>query len=166
MARGKYGPNSRQVESFLKTLSGLTPQQWEQIQEAAPPAGSLPELELAFSPDYFRAADAAVKLAKSNVFPGSETACFDAMRQAHQQVSGVGQRLMPEALSEGSRESQLGFEGNPEAITELMSHEFSGESWQRAATAAMIAIGALVVRDWMPSDEFLALYRPFAAAGL
>ena len=166
MARGKFGPNSRQVEAFLKALNGLTPQQWELIQEAAPPAGSIPDLELAFSPDYFRAAEAAVKLAKRNVFPGSETAYFDALRQAHQQVSQAAQSLMPEALTGASREARLAFEGDPEAITELMSHEFSGESWQRAATAAMLAAGALVIRDWMRSEEFLALYRPFAAAGL
>lgn len=163
VTRAKFGPNSRQVEAFLKALGGLSPKQWERIQETAPPAGSVPELEVVISPGYFRAAEAAVGAAKGEVFPGSETAYFDAMRQAHEQASMAAQKLMPEPMTEASHESQRSVEGDPEAITQLMSDAFAGETWQRAASAAMLAAGALVIRDWLPPPLFSTLYDPVAS---
>jgi hypothetical protein len=163
MGRAKFGPNSRQVDAFLKALNGLTAGQWERIQEAAPPAGSVPELELAISPGYFKAAQAAALLAKNDVFPGSETAYFDAMRQAHQHVSQTVHSSQRTPLTQGSTTSEIPASGDLEAITELMSQGFASEVEQRTTNAVMLAAGALVMRPWLPPDSFWTLYQPVAA---
>jgi hypothetical protein len=161
MAADRFGPNSAEVERFLERLGSLTPAEWEAIQTAAPPIGSAPEIELSAAPDYFAAFLAATKAAKSEAFPGSETAYFDAMRIAHHRaativagLAGVA-RLAPRraAIAEGD---------DPEAILQLMAEEFENETWERAVNACMIAAGALVVQHSVSADSHTALLRPVA----
>jgi hypothetical protein len=116
------------------------------------------------APEYFKAFDAAAKAAKSAVFPGSETAFYDAMRTAqeragenafkrpHQQPVEAGASLPGERLNP---------EGEAEAISRLALEGFEDEAWRRATNAAMVAAGALVVRDWVPTENFDPLVGPF-----
>ncbi len=166
VATDRFGPNTAAVEAFLARLSTLTPAEWEQVVEAAPGIGALPDLEVSMAPDYFKAFEAATRTAKSSVFPGSETAFYDAMRtlqasagenvfkQAPQQpvetpgVSPPGEQLSPEAEAE--------------AISGLMLKGYEDEAWRRAINAAMVAAGALVVQPWLNRGQFQLLTEPFA----
>ncbi|HYY46586.1 MAG TPA: hypothetical protein VE951_05960, partial [Candidatus Angelobacter sp.] len=82
MSDRRFGPNTAQVEKFLDRLRRLTPSEWDQVMEASPTVGSIPDLEVEQAPEYFTALQAATQLAKRNVFPGSESAFYDAMRTA------------------------------------------------------------------------------------
>jgi hypothetical protein len=159
MAADRFGPNSAEVERFLERLGSLTPAQWETIQAAAPPVGSAPEIELSSAPDYFAAFLAATKAAKSNVFPGSETAYFDAMRVAHHRAATIVAGLAGVARL-ARRPTAVPEADDPEAILQLMAEEFENETWERAINACMIAAGALVVMDWLGSSARAALLTP------
>jgi len=87
----RFGPNTDQVDAFLERLRRLNPSDWERVIEAAPGVGAIPDLEVSLSPDYFKALQAATRAAKSEVFPGSESAFFDAMRTAT--IGGRRQRI-------------------------------------------------------------------------
>jgi hypothetical protein len=164
VASGRFGPNTAAVEAFLKRLTTLTAAEWEQVVEAAPGIGALPDLEVSMAPEYFKAFDAAARAAKSGVFPGSETAFYDAMRTAqeragenafkrpHQQPVEAGASLPGERLNP---------EGEAEAISRLALEGFEEEAWRRATNAAMVAVGALVVRGWIGAPEIGLLYGPF-----
>ncbi|HEY4871892.1 MAG TPA: hypothetical protein VIJ03_08340, partial [Candidatus Dormibacteraeota bacterium] len=78
----RFGPNTVEVEAFLDRLRRLTPDEWERVTTAAPGVGAIPDLEIRQSPEYFKALESATRLAKSQVFPGSESAFYDAMRTA------------------------------------------------------------------------------------
>src|SRR5260370_8230863 len=77
-----FGPNTAKVEAFLDRLRHLTPDEWERVAKAAPGVGAIPDLEVKQSPEYFKALEAATRVAKSRVFPGSESAFYEAMRVA------------------------------------------------------------------------------------
>jgi riboflavin biosynthesis pyrimidine reductase len=105
------------------------------------------------SVDYFRAVHHATELAKSNVFPGSETAYFDAMRTAHQVASEAAPVPLPVAESAAS--------GDPEVeLNQVLSNAFAEEGWQRAINALMVAAGALVLRETLRDDFFDRLLEP------
>ncbi|HYM49528.1 MAG TPA: hypothetical protein VET65_03035, partial [Candidatus Limnocylindrales bacterium] len=89
MADARFGPNTGEVERFLERLEALDRAQWQGILKAAPEAGALPEHEVSAAPEYFGALAAAARLAKSAVFPGSETAFFEAMRVAHHRAETI-----------------------------------------------------------------------------
>src|SRR5713226_2188305 len=77
-----FGPNTAKVEAFLNRLRQLTPDEWDRVAKAAPGIGAIPDLEVKQSPEYFKALETATRVAKSGVFPGSESAFYDAMRTA------------------------------------------------------------------------------------
>jgi hypothetical protein len=160
VAQARFGPNTQEVERFLERLKGLDRAQWQAIQKAAPEAGAVPEHEVSAAPEYFQALAAAAKLAKSGIFPGSETAFFEAMRVAHHRaetlVAGLGgvARLHPSTAA-------ARVEGDdPEAILRLMAEEFENETWERAINACMIAAGALVVGQALPAGSRRILLHP------
>jgi hypothetical protein len=164
---GRFGPNSQKVESFLDRLSQLTPKQWNQVQRRSPSSGSVPELEVAAAPRYFQAFRIAAQAAKANVFAGSETAFFDAMRTAYRQattvVNGLGgtARKRP-ALALGRKPET----DDPEAILDQMADEFENETWAQAVHACMIAAGALVMRGSVDERDFTTLWLPLQGAGV
>src|SRR2546426_12807797 len=82
MAVKRFGPNTADVEALLDRLRRLTPEEWEGVAKAAPGMGAVPDLEVKQSPEYFKALEVATRIAKSGVFPGSESAFYDAMRTA------------------------------------------------------------------------------------
>src|SRR5712691_1144651 len=82
VADDRFGPNTTKVEAFLDRLRRLTPDEWERVAKAAPGVGAIPDLEVKQSPEYFKALEAATRIAKSDVFSGSESAFYDAMRTA------------------------------------------------------------------------------------
>ena len=84
MGDNRFGPNSAEVEAFFERLRRMTPADWESVVEAAPGVGAIPDLEVSLSPAYFKALEVATRAAKSDVFPGSESAFFDAMRRMYQ----------------------------------------------------------------------------------
>ncbi|TMF50265.1 MAG: hypothetical protein E6I24_03745, partial [Chloroflexi bacterium] len=78
MAGERFGPNTTQVDAFLDRLRRLTLPEWEAVMKAAPGVGAIPDLEIRQSPEYFKALDSATRVAKREVFPGSESAFYDA----------------------------------------------------------------------------------------
>ena len=82
VAGERFGPNTAQVDAFLDRLRRLTLPEWEAVMKAAPGVGAIPDLEIRQSPEYFKALDSATRVAKREVFPGSESAFYDAMRTA------------------------------------------------------------------------------------
>jgi hypothetical protein len=159
----RFGPNTRKVESFLDCLAALSAQQWQHIQAAAPLAGAAPELEATSARPYLNALVEATRAAKSSVFPGSETAFFEAMRIAHHRAATLVAGLAGTARLVPSRgTSQNPETDDPEAILEMMSEEFENETWQRAVNACMVAAAALVLRDWLKEVTFRTLYAPVA----
>src|SRR6266581_4504751 len=55
MAVKRFGPNTAEVEALLDRFRRLTPEEWERVAEAAPGVGAIPDLEVAQSPEYFKA---------------------------------------------------------------------------------------------------------------
>ena len=168
MGDDRFGPNNAQVEAFLERLRHLTPAQWEKIMEAAPGIGAIPELEVKQAPEYFRAFDAASRIAKSDVFPGSESAFYEAMRQAQFVVDGAAYHVSTQDdghISSMAAEDQdsASPEAEAEAITRLMSTAYEEEGRRRVVNACMMAAGALVVKDWLARAAFDRLYAPLAA---
>jgi hypothetical protein len=167
VADGRFGPNTAQVEAFLDRLRRLTPEEWEHVMNASPGMGAVPDLEVKQAPDYFQALDTATRLAKSEVFPGSEAAFYDAMRTAQLVADSSAfqpsTRLEP-ASSTIVEDVPLSPDAEAETITRLMSTAYEEESWRRVMNASMVAAGALVVRAYLGPLAFDLLYGPFEAA--
>ncbi len=165
MAGERFGPNTAEVEAFFDQLRRLSPEQWERVTKAAPGIGAIPHLEIQQSPEYFKDLEAATRVAKSGIFPGSESAFYDAMRTAQlvADASAFQPSTRPQPASstvvDGER---LSPDAEADAITRIMSTAYEEESWQRVMNACMIAAGALVVRPWINNKTFMELSNPFA----
>jgi hypothetical protein len=162
---GRFGPNTAEVEAFLERLRRLSPAEWDRVTMASPGVGAVPDLEIKQSPDYFKALEAATRMAKSEVFPGSESAFYDAMRTAQlvADASHFQPSTRPEPASSAVVDEGLPPDAEAEAITRIMSTAYEEESWRRVMNACMIAAGALVVRKALPTEAFQMLYAPFTA---
>lgn len=163
MADDGFGPNTAKVEAFLDRLRHLTPDEWERVGEAAPRIGAVPDLEVKQSPDYFKALEAATRVAKSGVFPGSESAYYDAMRTAQlvADASAFQPSTRAEPASPGVAEQRQSPDVEADAIIRIMSTAYEEESWRRVMNACMVATGALVVRNFLTDEQFATLYLPF-----
>ena len=163
MADDGFGPNTVTVEAFLHRLGHLTPEEWENVAEAAPRIGAVPDLEVKQSPEYFKALEVATRVAKSGVFPGSESAYYDAMRRA--QLVADSSAFQPstraEAASSVVAEERQSPDAEADAIIRIMSTAYEEESWRRVMNACMVAAGALVVRNFLTEKQFATLYMPF-----
>jgi len=159
----RFGPNTDQVDAFLERLRRLNPSDWERVIEAAPGVGAIPDLEVSLSPDYFKALEAATRAAKSEVFPGSESAFFDAMRTA--QLVADGSEFQPSTRPEPANaalvDERLSPDEEDEALTRVMSTAYEEESWRRVMNACMVATGALVLRGAISAADFETLFGPF-----
>jgi len=162
----RFGPNTAEVEAFLDRLRRLTLAEWEEVMKAAPGVGAIPDLEIRQSPEYFQALDKATRVAKSQIFPGSESAFYDAMRTAQlvADASAFQPSTRPEPASSAVVDDErLSPEAEAEAITRIMSTAYEEESWRRVMNACMIAAGALVVRRALAVEQFKTLFGPFAS---
>jgi hypothetical protein len=159
----RFGPNTAEVESFLDRLRHLTPDEWERVMSAAPGIGAIPDLEVQQSPAYFKALETATRLAKSQVFAGSESAFFDAMRTAQlvADASSFQPSTRPEPAGSAVVDERLAPDAADDAITRIMSTAYEEESWRRVMNACMVAAGALVVRGSIANRDFTTLYAPF-----
>jgi len=159
----RFGPNTVEVEAFLDRLRRLTTAEWEQVTNAAPGVGAIPDLEIKQSPEYFKALEVATRVAKSDVFPGSESAFYDAMRTAQlvADASAFQPSTRPEPASSAVVDAGLPPDAEAEAITRIMSTAYEEESWRRAMNACMVGAGALVVRNALPARDFKKLFAPF-----
>jgi hypothetical protein len=164
VADDRFGPNTAQVEAFLARIRRLTPDEWERVTLAAPGIGAIPDLEVKQSPEYFKALEAATRVAKSEVFPGSESAFYDAMRTAQlvADASAFQPSTRPEPAGSAVVDEGLSPDAEAEAITRIMSTAYEEEAWRRVMNACMVAAGALVVRTWLNSAAFRRLYQPVA----
>jgi hypothetical protein len=162
MADEKFGPNTAQVEALFERLRRLTPEEWERVAKAAPGVGAIPDLEVKQSPEYFKALEVATRIAKSNVFPGSESAFYDAMRTAQlvADASAFQPSRRPEPASSAVVDERLPPDAEADAIIRMMSTAYEEESWRRVMNACMVAAGALVVRDWMTPRVYQLLAEP------
>jgi hypothetical protein len=167
MADERFGPNTAEVEALLERLRRLTPDEWDRVAKAAPGIGAVPDLEVKQSPEYFQALEVATRIAKSDVFPGSESAFFDAMRTAQlvADASAFQPSTRPEPASSAIVDERLPPDAEAEAIIRMMSTAYEEESWRRVMNACMVAAGALVVREWMTPRVYQLLWRPMAMAG-
>jgi len=161
----RFGPNTAEVEMFLEQLRGLTPSEWERVTNAAPGIGAIPDLEVRQSPEYFKALEAATRIAKSQVFPGSESAFYDAMRTAQlvADASAFQPSTRPEPAGSAVVDNRLPPDAEADAIIRIMSTAYEEESWRRVMNACMVAAGALVVRRALPSRDFKMLFAPFSS---
>ena len=159
----RFGPNTAEVEAFLERLRRLTPDDWDRVKDAAPALGAIPDLEVSQSPEYFKALEAATRIAKSEVFPGSESAFFDAMRTAQlvADASAFQPSTRPEPAGSTVVDERLAPDAEADAIIRIMSTAYEEESWRRVMNACMVAAGALVVRGSIPTRDFTTLYAPF-----
>jgi hypothetical protein len=164
VAGDRFGPNTAQVEAFLDRIRRLTPDEWERVTKAAPGIGANPDLEIKESPEYFKALEAATRVAKSEIFPDSESAFYDAMRTAQliADASTFQPSTRPEPASSAVAEDErLSPEAEADAITRIMSTAYEEEAWRRVMNACMVAAGALVVKDRIAVSVFRKLYGPF-----
>lgn len=131
---------------------------------ASPGIGAIPDLEIKQSPEYFKALDAATRLAKGQVFPGSEAAFYDAMRTAQlvADASAFQPSTRPEPAGSAVVDVRLPPDAADDAIIRIMSTAYEEESWHRVMNACMAAAGALVVRHFISHEQFQMLYQPFA----
>jgi len=161
----RFGPNTAEVEMFLEQLRGLTPSEWERVTNAAPGIGAIPDLEVRQSPEYFKALEAATRIAKSQVFPGSESAFYDAMRTAQlvADASAFQASTRPEPAGSAVVDNRLPPDAEADAIIRIMSTAYEEESWRRVMNACMVAAGALVVRRALPARDFKMLFAPFTS---
>jgi len=164
VAEERFGPNTAEVEALFERLRRLTPGQWERVANAAPGVGAIPDLEVKQSPEYFKALEAATRIAKSGVFPGSESAFYDAMRTAQlvADASAFQPSTRPEPASSMVVDERLPPDAEAEAIIRMMSTAYEEESWRRVMNACMVAAGALVVRDWLTPGGYQLLWQPLA----
>jgi hypothetical protein len=160
----RFGPNTAEVEKFLDRLRRLTADDWDRITNQAPGIGAIPDLEIKQSPEYFKALETATRLAKREVFAGSESAFYDAMRTAQlvADASMFQPSTRPEPAGSAVVDERLSPDAEADAITRIMSTAYEEESWRRVMNACMVAAGALVVRSFLSAQEFRTLYRPFA----
>ncbi len=167
MAVKRFGPNTADVEALFDRFRRLTPQEWERVAEAAPGVGAIPDLEVTQSPEYFKALEVATRIAKSDVFPGSESAFYDAMRTAQlvADASAFQPSTRPEPASSAVIDERLPPDAEAEAIIRMMSTAYEEESWRRVMNACMVAAGALVVRDWMMPRVYQLLWQPMQLDG-
>src|SRR5207237_1837072 len=108
----------------------------------------------------------ATRVAKSQIFPGSESAFYDAMRTAQlvADASAFQPSTRPEPASSAVLDDErLSPEAEAEAITRIMSTAYEEESWRRVMNACMITACALVVRQVLPDEQFPILFAPFAS---
>jgi len=166
MADDRFGPNTAEVEALFDRFRRLTPEEWERMATAAPGVGAIPDLEVKQSPEYFKALEVATRIAKSEVFPGSESAFYDAMRTA--QLVADASAFQPSTRPEPASavvDERLPPDAEAEAIIRMMSTAYEEESWRRVMNACMVAAGALVVRDWMTPGAYALLWRPMQLVG-
>src|SRR6202035_432494 len=158
----RFGPNTAQVEAFLARIRRLTPDEWERVTQAAPGVGAIPDLEVKQSPEYFKALEAATRIAKSDVFPGSESAFYDAMRTAQLVADASAFQPSTRAAPASSTvvDERLPPDAEADAIIRMMSTAYEEESWRRVMNACMVAAGALVVRDWLTPGGYQLLSQP------
>ena len=160
MAELPFGPNTATVEAFIERLRRLTPAQWDSIREASPAIGAIPDLDIKEAPEYFKAFQEATRVAKSNVFPGSESAFYEAMRTA-QAVADSNQYIRARraelATAAAAEAMDLPPDAEAEAINQEMSSAYEEESWRRVMNVCMVAVGALVVRDWLSESTVARL---------
>lgn len=163
MGDNRFGPNTAEVEAFFERLRRMSPSDWEAVMEAAPGVGAIPDLEVSLSPAYFKALEAATRAAKSNVFPGSESAFFDAMRTAQlvADASAFQPSTRPEPAGSVVVDERLSPDEEAEAITRIMSTAYEEESWRRVMNACMVAAGALVMRGDIATNHLETLLGPF-----
>jgi hypothetical protein len=169
VADKRFGPNTAQVEAFLDRIRRLTPDEWDRVTKAAPGIGAIPDLEIQQSPDYFKALEAATRIAKSEIFPGSESAFYDAMRTAQlvADASAFQPSTRPEPASSTVVDERLSPDAEADAITRIMSTAYEEEAWRRVMNACMVAAGALVLRRFVDRTSFDRLVQPFrTTAGL
>ena len=161
----RFGPNTAEVEAFLDRVRRMTPDEWDRVTNASPALGAIPDLEVTQSPHYFKALEAATRLAKSQVFPGSESAFFDAMRTAQlvADASAFQPSTRPEPAGSAVVDERLAPDAEADAIIRIMSTAYEEESWRRVMNACMVAAGALVVRTALPAGDFNILFAPFVA---
>ena len=164
VAGDRFGPNTATVEAFLERLRQLGPEEWDRVAKGAPWMGAIPDLEVKQAPEYFSALEGATRIAKSGVFPGSESAFYDAMRTAQlvADASAFQPSTRPEPASSTIAEQGQSPEAEADAITRIMSTAYEEESWRRVMNACMVAAGALVVRGFIPQEQFQTLFVPFA----
>lgn len=164
MADERFGPNTAEVEALFERLRRLTPDEWERVAKAAPGVGAIPDLEVKQSPEYFKALEAATRIAKSDVFPGSESAFYDAMRTAQlvADASAFQPSTRPEPASSTVVDERLPPDAEADAIIRMMSTAYEEESWRRVMNACMVAAGALVLRDWLTPGAYQLLWQPLA----
>jgi hypothetical protein len=162
VADERFGPNTAEVEALFERLRRLTPDEWERVANAAPGMGAIPDLEVKQSPEYFKALEAATRIAKSDVFPGSESAFYDAMRTAQlvADASAFQPSTRPEPASLTVVDERLPPDAEADAIIRIMSTAYEEESWRRVMNACMVAAGALVVRDWLTPGGYQLLWQP------
>jgi hypothetical protein len=162
VADERFGPNTAEVEALFDRLRRLTPDEWERVANAAPGVGAIPDLEVKQSPEYFKALEAATRIAKSDVFPGSESAFYDAMRTAQlvADASAFQPSTRPEPASSTVVDERLPPDAEADAIIRMMSTAYEEESWRRVMNACMVAAGALVVRDWLTPGGYQLLWQP------
>jgi hypothetical protein len=161
----RFGPNTAEVEAFLDRLRRMTPNEWDRVTNAAPALGAIPDLEVTQSPEYFKALEAATRVAKSHVFPGSESAFYDAMRTAQlvADASAFQPSTRPEPAGSAVVDERLPPDAEADAIIRIMSTAYQEESWRRVMNACMVAAGALVVRSALPARDFKMLFAPFSS---
>jgi len=159
----RFGPNTAEVDAFLDRLRRMTPDEWDRITNAAPALGAVPDLEVRQSPEYFKALEAATRVAKSQVFPGSESAFYDAMRTAQlvADASAFQPSTRPEPAGSAVVDERLPPDAADDAVIRIMASAYEEESWRRVMNACMVAAGALVVRRFLSGTEFRTLYQPF-----
>jgi hypothetical protein len=164
VADERFGPNTAEVEALFERLRRLTPDEWERVANAAPGVGAIPDLEVKQSPEYFKALEAATRIAKSDVFPGSESAFYDAMRTAQlvADASAFQPSTRPEPASSTVVDERLPPDAEADAIIRMMSTAYEEETWRRVMNACMVAAGALVVRDWLTPGGYQLLWQPLA----
>ena len=159
----RFGPNTAEVDAFLDRLRRMTPDEWDRVTNAAPALGAVPDLEVRQSPEYFKALEAATRIAKSQAFPGSESAFYDAMRTAQlvADASSFQPSSRPEPAGSAVVDERLAPGAEADAIIRIMSTAYEEEAWRRVMNACMVAAGALVVRRSIPTRDFRTLYAPF-----
>jgi len=165
LSEERFGPNTAEVEAFLDRLRRMTPDEWDRVTNAAPALGAVPDLEVRQSPEYFKALEAATRVAKSQVFPESEAAFYDAMRTAQlaADASAFQPSTRPEPAGAAVVDDRLAPDTEADAIIRIMSTAYEEESWRRVMNACMVAAGALVVRSFLSTQDFRTLYQPFAS---
>ena len=160
----RFGPNTAEVEAFFDRLRHLTLPEWERVAKAAPGVGAIPDLEVKQSPEYFKAMEAATRIAKSGVFPDSESAFYDAMRTA--QLIADASAFQPSTRAEPASstvvDERLPPDAEAEAIIRIMSTAYEEEAWRRVMNACMVAAGALVVRKALATKDFKILFAAFS----